>query len=144
RDGFYAGEVAEDMVLSLNAAGGTHRLDDFAATACTWGEPISGRYRDHDLLEHPPNGQGATAILLLKILAHFDIAALDPLGPERAHLEAEAAQLAYDARDRLLADPARTSRPPHMLSDETAARPAPVDHPPRAMAPVARRQEAVQ
>lgn len=143
RDGFYAGEVAEDMVLSLNAAGGTHRLDDFAATACTWGEPISGRYRDHDLLEHPPNGQGATAILLLKILAHFDIAALDPLGPERAHLEAEAAKLAYDARDRFIADPAHTSRLSHMLSDETAARLAALIDPRRAMAQVARRTEAI-
>ncbi|MCB2124649.1 MAG: gamma-glutamyltransferase family protein [Rhodobacteraceae bacterium] len=143
RDGFYAGEVAEDMVRSLTAAGGTHTLGDFAATACVWGDPIAGRYRDHDLMEHPPNGQGATAILLLKILGHFDIAGLDPLGPERAHLEAEAAKLAYDARDRFIADPAHTSRLSHMLSDDTAARLAALIDPRRAMAQVARRTEAI-
>ena len=143
RAGFYAGEVAEDMVRSLNAVGGTHTLDDFAATACGWGEPIAGTYRDHDLIEHPPNGQGATAILLLKILAQFDIAALDPHGPGRAHLEAEAAKLAYDARDRFIADPAQTTRLDHMLSDATAARLAALIDPKRVIDQVARRTEAV-
>jgi gamma-glutamyltranspeptidase/glutathione hydrolase len=143
RAGFYAGEVAEDMVRSLKAAGGTHTLDDFAATACTWAEPIAGTYRDHDLIEHPPNGQGATAILMLKILARFDIAALDPLGPERAHLEAEAAKLAYDARDRFVADPGHATRLDHMLSDATAERLAALIDPRRAMEQVARRTEAI-
>ena len=91
RDGFYEGEVAEDMVESLRALGGTHTLDDFAATACAYIEPISGSYRGHELVELPPNGQGATAILMAKILGHFDLDALDPLGAARAHLEAEAA-----------------------------------------------------
>lgn len=143
RAGFYAGEVAEDMVRSLAALGGSHTADDFAATACTWDEPIAGAYRDHDLIEHPPNGQGATAILMLKILSRFDIAALDPLGPERAHLEAEAAKLAYDARDRFIADPAHTTRLGHMLADATADRLAALIDPRRAMDQVARRTEAI-
>ena len=143
RAGFYTGEVAEDMVRSLKAVGGTHTLDDLAGTTCTWAEPIAGAYRDHDLIEHPPNGQGATAILLLKILARFDIAALDPSGPERAHLEAEAAKLAYDARDRFIADPEHTTRLDHMLSDATADRLAALIDPRRAMEQVTRRTEAI-
>lgn len=81
RAGFYSGEVAEDMVASLKAAGGSHTLEDFAATACAYTDPVSGSYRDHDLVEHPPNGQGATAILMLNILSHFDLPSLDPLAP---------------------------------------------------------------
>jgi len=42
RDAFYTGEVAEDMVAALRALGGTHTLDDFAATACTDTTPIAG------------------------------------------------------------------------------------------------------
>ncbi len=120
RAGFYEGEVAEDLVASLRALGGTHTLDDLAAVAADEVEPISGPYRGHEIVELPPNGQGATALLLAKILSHFDLARLDPLGPERAHLEAKATVLAYDARDRFVAE--QSPRLEHMLSDETAAR----------------------
>ena len=132
RAGFYEGEVAEDMITSLRALGGCHTHDDLAATACDYTTPISGPYRDLDLVEHPPNGQGATAILLLNILQHFDIAAMDPFGTKRAHLEAEAAKLAYDARNRFLADPAHTPRLDHMLSAKTAAQLAALIDPTRA------------
>ena len=46
---------------------------------------------------------------------------MDPLGSERAHIEAEATKLAYDARNRLIADPDHTARLEHMLSPKTAA-----------------------
>ncbi|RMD47836.1 MAG: gamma-glutamyltransferase family protein [Alphaproteobacteria bacterium] len=133
RDGFYRGEVAEDMLAALRALGGVHSEADFAETASDWGAPIRGRYRGWEIVEHPPNGQGATALLMAAILEHFDIGALDPLGAERAHLEAEAAALAYDARDRFIADPAFTTRLDHMLAPETAARLAALIDPERAM-----------
>ena len=105
REGFYAGPVAAEMVEVLQAAGGSHTADDFAAVAADYVTPVRGSYKDHDLIELPPNGQGIAAILMLNILSNFDIAALDPLGAERAHLEAEATKLAYDARNRFVADP---------------------------------------
>ncbi len=141
RAGFYEGEVAEDMIASLRALGGSHTLDDLAATACTWGDPISCAYKGLELFEHPPNGQGATAILMLNILKHFDLAAMDPFGTARAHLEAEAAKLAYDARDRFIAD--RTARLDHMLSPTTAERLAALINPRKAMATARPLTEAV-
>ena len=143
RAGFYEGEVADDMIASLQALGGCHTLDDLAATACDYTAPVSGPYRDITLVEHPPNGQGATAILLLNILAHFDIAAMDPFGAPRAHIEAEATKLAYDARNRFIADPAHTARLDHMLSPDTAARLAALIDPARAMPDPAPLTEAV-
>ncbi len=142
RDAFYTGEVAEDICDTLNALGGVHRLEDFAANRCLQTEPVSGPYKGVELLEHAPNGQGATAILLLNILAHFDIAAMDPFGAERAHIEAEAAKLAYDTRNRIIADPDHTTRLAHMLAPETAARLAALIDMDKAMADPAPLSEA--
>ncbi|PUB18480.1 gamma-glutamyltransferase family protein [Yoonia sediminilitoris] len=133
REGFYEGDVAEDMVASLNALGGTHTLDDFADTACDYTEPVTGGYGGLDLFEHPPNGQGATAILLLNILKHFNIAGMDPWGAERAHIEAEATKLAYDTRNRFVADPAYMTRLDYMTAPETAAKLAALIDPAKAM-----------
>jgi len=143
RAGFYEGEVAEDMVSSLSALGGCHTLEDFAATACDYGSPVSGSYKGVELVEHPPNGQGATAILMANILAQFDLPSMDPLGAERAHVEAEAAKLAYDARNRFVADPAHMTRLDHMLAAGTAAKLAALIDPDRAMASPAPLSEAV-
>lgn len=143
RKGFYEGEVAEDFVASLNALGGTHSLADFAATEATWGNPVSGSYKGVDLVEHPPNGQGATAILMANILARFDLPGMDPFGARRAHIEAEAAKLAYDARNRFIADAGYTSRLDHMLAPETADKLAALIDPMRAMAAPAPLAEAV-
>lgn len=143
RTGFYEGEVAEDMVASLQNLGGVHTAADFAAVACNYAEPVTGSYKGVELVEHPPNGQGATAILLANILAHFDVAAMDTMGPERAHIEAEAAKLAYDARNRFLADTDHVTRLGHMLSPETAAKLAALIGMGRAMPSAAPLTEAV-
>ena len=143
RAGFYEGEVAEDMLRSLNALGGVHTAEDFAATACTYGDPVTGPYKSVELCEHPPNGIGAVANLTLNILSHFDLGSLDPWGTQRAHLEAEATKLATDARNRFIADPDHTTRLAHMLAPETAAKLAALIDPKRAMAAAAPLTEAL-
>lgn len=143
RKAFYEGEIAEDMVSSLNALGGCHTLDDFANTSCDYVDPITGTYKEIELVEHPPNGQGATAILMNNILSNFDIAAMEPFGSARAHIEAEAAKLAYDARDRFIADPNYMNRLDHMLSAELATDLSKLIDPKRAMDSVNNRTESL-
>ena len=143
RRAFYEGEIAEDMLAALRAAGGGHTAEDFAAVSCEATTPVVGTYNGADLIEHPPNGQGATAILMLNILSHFDIASMDPWGAERAHIEAEAAKLAYDARNRFLADADHMTRLDHMLAPETAQRLAALINPTKAMPAAAPLTEAV-
>ncbi len=132
RAGFYEGEVMEDMLASLRALGGVHEAEDFTGASCDYVEPVSSMYRGWELVEIPPNGQGVTALLLAKILSHFDLASLDPWGAERAHIEAEATKLAYDARGRYVADPA-FAKTEKMLSDEMAAKLAALIDPNKAM-----------
>ncbi len=143
RDAFYSGEIAQDMVDSLTAFGGVHTLEDFAAVKYDETQPIGVNYGGLELLEHPPNGQGATALLLLNILKHFDIAAMDPWGAERVHIEAEASKLAYDARNRFIADPDHIARTEQFLSPEIAERLAALIDPNRAMPAAAPMTEAI-
>lgn len=142
RAAFYEGEVAADIVAALRALGGLHTEADLAAAATDAGEPIAGAIEGLEMLEHPPNGQGATALLMAAILARHDLGP-DPLSARRAHLEAEAARLAYDARDRVIADPERTVALERMLAPETAERLAALIDPARALPDARRAADAV-
>jgi gamma-glutamyltranspeptidase/glutathione hydrolase len=104
--GFYEGEVAADIVATLAAKGSFLTLDDLAAMEPTAVTPVVTGYRDIEVAELPPNGQGITALILLNILKRFELKGLDPHGPERHHLHLEATRLAYACRDAFIADPA--------------------------------------
>ncbi|MFY2823138.1 gamma-glutamyltransferase family protein [Ruegeria sp. MALMAid1280] len=143
RDAFYSGEIAEDMIATLARRGGSHTAEDFLATACTKTQPVSGPYNGLELVEHPPNGQGATAILLLNILRNFDLASMDPFGAECLHIEAEASKLAYDARNRFIADPDHTTHADRFLDQDVADRLAALIDPKRAMPAAAPLTEAI-
>jgi gamma-glutamyltranspeptidase / glutathione hydrolase len=129
RDGFYKGSVAEAMAASLNALGGLHTVDDFAAAAGDYTVPVSTNYRGLDVLECPPNGQGFVALIMLNILEGFDLSGLGPDSAERLHLEIEAGRLAYADRDRYVHDhiPARDALDPFLDKAYAAARRSCID-----------------
>lgn len=121
---FYEGESAERMVGFLRSEGGLHTLEDFheGLDGATYEEPISTRYKDHDIYECPPNGQGVAALMILNILSQVK--------PPRqlstsnwVHLHAEATKIAYHHRDVLVGDSdAMTTAISDLLSSDTAAR----------------------
>lgn len=122
RDGFYTGEVAEDMVSYLRSLGGLHTLEDFAGARGNYVTPVTTDFRGHTIHECPPNGQGIIALLILNILSRFP-AKDDPQSPDRLHLEIEATRLAYAARDAWIADPEKAHVPvEELLSDGLADR----------------------
>ncbi|WP_209017559.1 gamma-glutamyltransferase [Roseibium aggregatum] len=104
-DAFYSGEIAEDIVRALKSQGGLMTLDDLAACHTTAVSPVLRDYRGFTVAELPPNGQGIVALVMLGILEKFDLGVLDPLGPERFHLEMEAARIAYAVREKFVTDP---------------------------------------
>ena len=104
-EGFYQGEVAEDLITSLRKLGGVHNLEDMKNVEVEYVKPIKANFGDFELIEMPPNGQGVTAILLRKILERFDLKKMNPISANRVHLEAEAAKLAYSLRNKLIGDP---------------------------------------
>ena len=81
-----------------------YSLEDFAAAAGDYVEPIQTGYRGVDIHQVPPNNQGITALLMLNILSVSISAGSTRWGPERLHLEIEAGRLAYRDRNALIAD----------------------------------------
>src|SRR5712672_4677494 len=109
RDAFYTGEIAADMVETLRGIGGLHTLEDFAAPGTETTSPIGTMYKGHDVWQCPPNGPGITMLVMLNILAKFDLTKFAPLSVERFHLEAEAARIAYMMREQHIGDPAQVN-----------------------------------
>jgi gamma-glutamyltranspeptidase / glutathione hydrolase len=101
---FYEGAAAE-IVATLAPRGSWLTRDDFAGHRGEEVIPVSSNYRGLDVIELPPNGQGLAALVLLNILENFDLASLDPNGPERLHIALEAARLAFAVRNTHVADP---------------------------------------
>jgi gamma-glutamyltranspeptidase/glutathione hydrolase len=121
RDGFYRGAVAEDIVSYLRQLGGLHSLEDLADNKPDYVTPISTNYRGLDICQIPPNNQGITALIMLNILAGFDLGRLDPLSAERLHLEIEAGRLAFRDRNAFIADMAQARVPVDRLLSLTYA-----------------------
>ena len=113
RDAFYQGEITEDMLTKLNALGGAHSESDFAEVKAEFITPISADYHGYRVWECPPNGQGITALILLRLLERFDLAKLDEI--DRIHIFAELTKLAYYLRDTYVADPQHSEVPTDWL-----------------------------
>jgi gamma-glutamyltranspeptidase / glutathione hydrolase len=107
--GFYDGPVAAELVRLLQELGACHAEADFASHRGRWVEPIAAPYRHWQIAECPPNGQGVAALVILRLLDDFDLAAASPA--ERIHLLAEATKIAYRQRDLLLCDPEHADIP---------------------------------
>jgi gamma-glutamyltranspeptidase/glutathione hydrolase len=105
---FYQGTLARKIADFARETGGLITEQDLAEHLGEFVEPISTRYRDHDVWEIPPNGQGIAALLALNMLDGFDLQSLDAV--ESTHLTLEAMKLAFADVQHCVSDPA-TMRP---------------------------------
>ena len=125
RDIFYRGELAREMVDTLQTLGGLHTMEDFETASGEYVTPIQTNYRGQNVHECPPNGQGLAALLLLNIFEQAKQAGLLPTDPnsvERIHFELEACRRAYATRNRYVADPAQSAIPIREILSENYAR----------------------
>jgi gamma-glutamyltranspeptidase len=122
RDGFYAGDVAKEIVRISRELGGLIELDDFGDQHAQWGKPISTDYRGVTVYNTPPPTQGITVLQMLNLLEPHDLGAMEFLGPDHVHLMVEAKQIAFHDRDLYVADPNFADVPvERLLSKDYAA-----------------------
>ena len=100
---FYQGALAARIADSAARAGSPLARADFAAHRAEWTEPLRLRYRAGEVATLPPPTQGFAALAILSLLEGFDVATLDD--SDHVHLVVEATKLAFEDRDRYLADP---------------------------------------
>ena len=100
---FYEGAVADEIASTLQSLGGVLSQEDLAGCQADWVTPISTRYRGHDILEIPPNGQGITALIMLNLI---ETAASNHPAGSAAHFHEmiEFARIAYAMRDVHVSD----------------------------------------
>jgi gamma-glutamyltranspeptidase / glutathione hydrolase len=106
-DGFYEGEVAQDIVAAVRGHrnAGTLTLEDLAGYRVRDVEPLCGVYREVRLCGMPPSSSGGIAVLqMLGILSHHDLSRVRPGSSEAVHLFSEAGRLAFADRNRYVAD----------------------------------------
>jgi gamma-glutamyltranspeptidase/glutathione hydrolase len=117
RDGFYRGEVAEQLVQGVQAAGGIWTLQDLADYHTVEREPLRFALADGRKLigAPPPSAGGMILAQSLGILDRLAWRDAEPL--QRSHLVVEALRRAYRDRGQL-GDPDFVASPlPRLLSD---------------------------
>ena len=100
---FYRGTLARRIAEGAARAGSPLTARDLAAHRAEWVEPLRAPYRGGEAATLPPPTQGFAALAILALLEGFDVAALDDA--DHVHLTVEATKLAFEDRDRWLADP---------------------------------------
>ncbi|MBV9538218.1 MAG: gamma-glutamyltransferase family protein [Acidisphaera sp.] len=121
RHAWYRGFVADAIGAFfasgsvLDASGRRHRgllsADDLARWSATVEDPVAYDYGDHTVLKCGPWNQGPVLLQQLALLRGFDVAAMDPVGPDFVHTVVECAKLAYADREAYYGDPDFVSVP---------------------------------
>lgn len=102
---FYQGQIAQAILATSRAVGGTMTAQDLADYSAEWVMPIATTYRGWTVYELPPNGQGMAALEMLNIMEQFSPAKDGPVGVEELHKRIEAMKLAYADLAQYNADP---------------------------------------
>ena len=101
----YKGEIAQAILATSQAQGGTMAFPDLAEFSPEWVEPISTTYRGWTIYELPPNGQGMAALEMLNIMETTPASPDGPSSVAELHKKIEAMKLAYADLHRYDADP---------------------------------------
>jgi gamma-glutamyltranspeptidase/glutathione hydrolase len=104
-DRFYRGDIAEEIVRSMQEQGGLITMDDLDEWQVYIEEPVSINYRGIDVYKLTTWTQGPVLLQALNILENFDLASMGYNTVRYIHTVYQAMNLAYADRDYYYGDP---------------------------------------
>ena len=119
---FYEGRLGEAIVRAANGHGSELTMVDLAGHRGEWVEPLAAaRYAGWEILELPPNGDGAVVVGALAALASDGDMSLELLSARRVHRQAEAVKAAFAEAATCIGDPNAGGSPGRLCDPEWAA-----------------------
>ena len=106
KDGFYKGEIAQEIADFMQKNGGIITLKDLESYTAIERKPIKGKYKEFDIYSMPPPSSGGVA--LIEMMNMMECANLDSIpfnSTEYLHLLAEVMRRGYADRAEYLGDP---------------------------------------
>lgn len=104
-DRFYKGDIADEIVRSVQEQGGLFTKADLANWKVMIEEPYSTNYRGIDVYKLPIWQQGPAMLQALNILEHADLKAMGYNSAQYIHTVYQAMNLAFADRDFYYGDP---------------------------------------
>jgi len=106
KNGFYKGEVAENILNAMNANGGLFSMEDLENYEATFSPPLIASYRGNLVFTAgPPSGGGITLLTALNILSYFDLSKFKSDSALTYHLLSEAIRRGHNNRSHYVGDP---------------------------------------
>ncbi len=122
KDGFYRGRTAELIAADMAANGGLITEADLATYQAIEREPVTGRFRDYEIVSAPPPSSGGIHIIqMLNILEPYPLNEWGHNSARYLHHVIEAMKLAFADRSEHLGDPERMTAPVPLLIDKEYA-----------------------
>ncbi|WP_194775270.1 gamma-glutamyltransferase [Pararhodonellum marinum] len=105
-DGFYKGEVAEEIEAYMKAKGGIITKEDLAKYSAIERKPLKGSYKDFEIYSMaPPSSGGVALIEMMNLMELADLKKIEFNSTTYVHLVAEAMRRAFADRAEHLGDP---------------------------------------
>jgi gamma-glutamyltranspeptidase/glutathione hydrolase len=107
-DGFYRGETADLLVAEMVRGNGLITLEDLERYEAKWREPVSGEWRDFEVVSAPPPSSGGFGLIqMLKIKDYTEhyFADTPHNSAQYVHLVAEIEKRVFADRAEFLGDP---------------------------------------
>jgi len=121
-DGFYRGEIAEQIVRFVKDKGGLLELSDFHRFAIPVENSVHVDFAGAEVHKCGPWNQGPALLQSLTILKQFDLRSLGHNTADYIHIVLEAIKLAFADREQYYGDPDQIAVPMEaLLSDDYGA-----------------------